>query len=189
MRRNCCRLKRVVAPRQLDQRLARLIAAKVAAWRANGRPRRNSLRPLRARSGQPEIIIDLQEKNTPGTKCAPTHVARSTRPGRDAARPARSAYRAHRTGEGTLNAAKVIVAALAALAGNVALAAAAVPLGTPLGEPLGQALGITALGAALGNLLGSPLGSVLPLASVGLLGVSAASLACGIYIVKRKKHR
>ena len=69
--------------------------------------------------------------------------------------------------------------------------AAAVPLGTPLGEPLGQGLGGTlgnALGDALGSFLGSPLGSVLPLASVGLLGVSVASLAFGIYIVKRKKR-
>jgi hypothetical protein len=81
----------------------------------------------------------------------------------------------------------LIVTALAASAANPALALAA--LGTPLGESLGQALGITALGAALGNLLGSQLGSVLPLASVGLLGVSAASLAFGIYVVKRKKHR
>jgi hypothetical protein len=93
--------------------------------------------------------------------------------------------------EGTLNAAKLIVAALAASAANVALAAA-VALGTPLGEPLGHALGGRlggALGSTLGSLLGEPLGSVLPLASVGLLGVSAASLAFGIYIVKRKKHR
>jgi hypothetical protein len=81
----------------------------------------------------------------------------------------------------------LIVTALAASAANPALALAA--LGAPLGESLGQALGLTALGAALGNLLGSQLGSVLPLASVGLLGVSAASLAFGIYIVKRKKHR
>jgi hypothetical protein len=86
-----------------------------------------------------------------------------------------------------LNAAKLIVTALAASAANPALALVA--LGTPLGESLGQALGGTALGAALGNLLGSPLGSVLPLASVGLFGVSAASLAFGIYVVKRKKHR
>ena len=86
-----------------------------------------------------------------------------------------------------MNAAKLIVTALAASAANTALAVVA--LGTPLGEPLGQTLGITALGATLGNLLGSPLGSVLPLASVGLLGVSALSLAVGIYIVKHKKHR
>jgi hypothetical protein len=96
------------------------------------------------------------------------------------------AYRA--VGEETLNVAKLIVAALAGSEANAALAAA-VALGTPLGEPLGQALGVTALGAALGSLLGSPLGSVLPLASLGLLGVSAASLAFGIYIVKRRKHR
>jgi hypothetical protein len=90
--------------------------------------------------------------------------------------------------EGNLNAAKWVVAAVAASAANVALAAA-VALGAPLGEPLGQVLGATALGTALGNLLGSQLGAVLPLASVGLLGVSAASLAFGIYIVKRKKHQ
>ncbi|HEX3631350.1 MAG TPA: hypothetical protein VHZ01_02485 [Casimicrobiaceae bacterium] len=86
-----------------------------------------------------------------------------------------------------MNAAKLIVAALAASAAGPALALVA--LGTPLGQSLGQALGVTALGAALGNLLGSPLGSVLPLATVGMLGVSAASLAFGIYIVKRNKHR
>jgi hypothetical protein len=91
--------------------------------------------------------------------------------------------------EGTLNGTKLIVAALAASAANVALAAIAVPLGVPMGGALGQTLGVTALGAALGSLLGSPLGSVLPLASVGLLGVCAASLAFGIYIVKQKKHR
>lgn len=93
--------------------------------------------------------------------------------------------------EGTLNAAKLIVTALAASAANAA-SAAAVALGTPLGEPLGQALGDTlggALGSALGSLLGEPLGSVLPLASVGLFGVSAASLAFGIYVVKRRKHQ
>ena len=90
-----------------------------------------------------------------------------------------------------MNSAKLIVAALAAPATNGALAAV-VALGTPLGEPLGQGLGDRlggTLGAALGNLLGLQLGSVLPLASVGLLGVCAASLAFGIYIVKRKKHR
>jgi LPXTG-motif cell wall-anchored protein len=43
------------------------------------------------------------------------------------------------------------------------------------------------LGGTLGFVLGSPLGS-LPVASVALLGVSALSLAIGIYIVKRKKH-
>jgi hypothetical protein len=91
----------------------------------------------------------------------------------------------------TLNAAKWIVAALAASAANWALAAF-VPLGTPLGHPLGQGLGNRlgdALGETLGSFLGSSLGSMLPHASVGLLGVSAASLAFGIYIVKRKKHR
>ena len=90
--------------------------------------------------------------------------------------------------EGNLSAAKWVVAAVAASAANVAFAAA-VALGAPLGEPLGRVLGGTALGSALGNLLGAQLGAGLPLASVGLLGVSAASLAFGIYIVKRKKHR
>jgi LPXTG-motif cell wall-anchored protein len=52
---------------------------------------------------------------------------------------------------------------------------------------LGDALG-GPLGAALGFFLGTPVGSVLPIASVTLLGVSALSLAIGIYIVKRKKH-
>ena len=83
-----------------------------------------------------------------------------------------------------MNAAKLIVAVWAASAASAALAAV-VALGTPLGEPLGQRLG-GALGNALGAAL-APLGSV-PLASVGLLGVSAASLAFGIYIVKRKKR-
>jgi len=90
-----------------------------------------------------------------------------------------------------LKAAKWIAAAAAASTANAALAAA-VALGTPLGEPLGQGLGNRlggALGVVLGDLLGSQLDSVLPLASVGLFGVSAASLAFGIYIVKRKNQR
>ena len=90
-----------------------------------------------------------------------------------------------------MNAAKLIVTAVAASATNAAWAAI-VALGNPLGEPLGQGLGDRlggTLGNALGDLLGSQLGSVLPLASVGLFGVSAASLAFGIYIVKRKKQR
>jgi hypothetical protein len=86
-----------------------------------------------------------------------------------------------------LNAGKLIVAALAASAANVALAGPTVPLGTALGNGLGLTLG-DPLGATLGFLLGSPLGAVLPIASVALLGVSALSLAIGIYIVKRKKH-
>jgi hypothetical protein len=87
-----------------------------------------------------------------------------------------------------LNAGKLIVAALAASAANVALAGPTVPLGTALGNGLGLTLG-DPLGATLGFLLGSPLGAVLPIASVALLGVSAVSLAIGIYIVKRKNHR
>ncbi len=83
-----------------------------------------------------------------------------------------------------MNAGKLIVAALAAAAANVALAGPIVPLGTGLGLNLGDPLGVT-----LGFVLGSALGSVLPIASVGLLGVSALSLAIGIYIVKHKKHR
>lgn len=89
-----------------------------------------------------------------------------------------------------MKAAKLILAAWAVMAANAALAAV-VALGTPLGEPLGQVLGNRlggALGGTLGSFLGSSLGSILPLASVGLLGVSAASLAFGIYIVKRKKR-
>lgn len=86
-----------------------------------------------------------------------------------------------------MNAGKLIVAALATSAANLALAGPTVPLGTSLGRGLGLTLG-DPLGATLGFLLGSPLGSVLPLASVALLGVSALSLAVGIYIVKRKKH-
>jgi hypothetical protein len=87
-----------------------------------------------------------------------------------------------------LNAGKLIVAALAASAANVALAGPTVPLGTALGNGLGLTLG-DPLGATLGFLLGSPLGAVLPIASVALLGVSALSLAIGSYIVKRKNHR
>ena len=83
-----------------------------------------------------------------------------------------------------MNAGKLIVAALAASAVNVALAGPTVPLGTGLGLNLGDPLGAT-----LGFVLGSAFGSVLPIASVGLLGVSALSLAIGIYIVKHKKHR
>jgi hypothetical protein len=89
-------------------------------------------------------------------------------------------------GEETVNAGKLIVAAFAASAANVTLAGPTVPLGTGLGNGLGLTLG-DALGGTLGFVLGSPLGS-LPVASVALLGVSALSLAIGIYIVKRKKH-
>ena len=88
-----------------------------------------------------------------------------------------------------MNAGKLIVAALAASVANVALAGpSVVPLGTALGRGLGLNLG-GPLGATLGFVLGSPLGSLLPIASVGLLGVAALSLAVGIYIVKHKKHR
>ncbi len=89
-----------------------------------------------------------------------------------------------------MKAGKLIVAALAASAANVALAGPTVPLGTGLGQGLGLTLGDAlgdSLGTTLGFLLGSPLGS-LPIASVALLGVSALSLAIGIYIVKHKKH-
>lgn len=87
-----------------------------------------------------------------------------------------------------MNAGKWVIAALAASAANMALAGPTVPLGTALGQGLGVTLG-GVLGATLGFVLGSPLGSVLPIASAGLLTVSALSLAFGIYIVKRKKHR
>ena len=90
-----------------------------------------------------------------------------------------------------MNAGKLIVAALAASAANVALAGPTVPLGTGLGNGLGLTLGDALggpLGATLGFFLGTPVGSLLPIASVTLLGVSALSLAIGIYIVKRKKH-
>jgi hypothetical protein len=91
-------------------------------------------------------------------------------------------------GEETLKAVKLIVAALAASAANAALAGPAVALGTSLGQGLGLRLG-DPLGATLAFVLGSPLGGVLPIESAGLLTVSAVSLAVGIYIVKRKKHR
>ena len=90
-----------------------------------------------------------------------------------------------------MNAAKLIAAAFAVSAANVALAGPTVPLGVGLGNRLGLTLGDALggpLGAALGFFLGTPVGSVLPIASVTLLGVSALSLAIGIYIVKRKKH-
>jgi hypothetical protein len=85
-----------------------------------------------------------------------------------------------------LNAGKLIATALAASAANMALAGPTVALGTSLGQNLGLSLG-DALGSTLGFVLGSPLDS-LPIGSVALLGVSALSLAIGIYIVKRKKH-
>ena len=79
-------------------------------------------------------------------------------------------------GEETLNAGKLIIAALATSVANVALAGPTVaPLGTSLGRGLGLSLG-DALGGTLGFVLGSPLGSVLPIASVALLGVSALTL-------------
>jgi len=106
----------------------------------------------------------------------------------DAAKMAARCHDMPNDGEGTLNAMKLIVAAWTGSMANAALAAVAVPLGTPLGHPLGLRLGGT-LGTTLGSLLGSPLGEILPVASVGLLTVSAASLAVGIYIVKRKKRR
>jgi hypothetical protein len=87
-----------------------------------------------------------------------------------------------------VNAGKLIVATLAASAANIALAGpSVVPLGTTVGRGLGLTLG-GPLGATLGFFLGTPVGSVLPIASVALLGVSALSLAIGIYIVKRKKQ-
>ena len=70
-----------------------------------------------------------------------------------------------------MNAGKLIIAALAASAANVALAGPTVPLGIALGNGLGLTLG-DPLGATLGFLLGSPIGSVLPIASVVLLGCS-----------------
>jgi hypothetical protein len=90
-----------------------------------------------------------------------------------------------------VNAGKLIAAAFAISAANVALAGPTVPLGVGLGDSLGLTLGDALggpLGATLGFFLGTPVGSVLPIASVALLGVSALSLAIGIYIVKRKKH-
>lgn len=88
-----------------------------------------------------------------------------------------------------MNATRLIVAASAALTANAALAG---PF-TALGTSLGQGLGLTALGGSLGTtlafVLGAPLGGVLPLGSIGLLTVSAASLVAGIYIVKRRKPR
>lgn len=91
-----------------------------------------------------------------------------------------------------MNAIKLIVTAMAAFLANAALAGPTVALGEPLGSALGRGLGLTlgdALGATLAVVLGTPLGGVLPIESAGLLTVSAVSLAVGIYIVKRKKHR
>lgn len=87
-----------------------------------------------------------------------------------------------------MNAIRLIVAVLAALMANAAVAGPSVVLGNPLGAGLGLSLG-GPLGVTLAFVLGSPLGGVLPLASVGLLTVSAVSLVTGIYIVKRRKPR
>jgi hypothetical protein len=77
-----------------------------------------------------------------------------------------------------------LLTAIPALAG--AGSAMAIPLGHPLGNPLGHVLGLP-LGGRLGSLLGLTLGDTLP--ASGILVVAAASLALGIYIVRRKRHR
>ena len=45
------------------------------------------------------------------------------------------------------------------------------------------------LGAALGESLGLALGSALPIGSIGLLTVAAASLVAGIRIARRKQSK
>jgi hypothetical protein len=79
-----------------------------------------------------------------------------------------------------LNNSRLIAGAVAALMAGGAMAGPTVTLGTPLGATLG-----VALGTFLGNRLGVPL----PLAAGGLLIVGAASLATGIWIVRRKRNR
>jgi len=75
----------------------------------------------------------------------------------------------------------LVAAALALTAATTAAAGPTVPLGTPLGRTLG---------VGLGSLLGTQLGGVaLPIVGGGLLAVAAASLAFGIWIVRRKKNR
>ena len=79
---------------------------------------------------------------------------------------------------------------MSVVAGSLALtvASAALAGGTPLGTALGNGLG-TALGNGLGAALGFQLGVPLPIVGGGLLTVAAASLAVGIWIVRRKKDR
>ena len=71
------------------------------------------------------------------------------------------------------------------VAGSLALTVASAALAAaPLGTPLGGRLGI-----GLGSVLGFQLGAPLPIVGGGLLVVAAASLAFGIWIVRRKKDR
>ena len=77
-----------------------------------------------------------------------------------------------------------LVAGVLGLVAAGTSAAQTISLGTTLGLPLGRPLGVT-----LGRLLGLPLGDVLPFAGSGILVVAAASLATGIYIVRRKRGR
>jgi hypothetical protein len=83
---------------------------------------------------------------------------------------------------------RLIVGAVALLFASVAVAGTAPPaLGTPLGFVLGTLLGVTALGGPV--LGGTVLGQVLPIVGGGVFLVAAASLALGIYIVRRKKAK
>ncbi|MEP6963911.1 MAG: hypothetical protein ABI845_00365 [Polaromonas sp.] len=75
---------------------------------------------------------------------------------------------------------KMIFGTLSFSMANMALAGAAVPLGTSLGISLGN---------ALGTALGLELGTALPIAGGGLLTIAAVSLLLGIRIVRRKQKR
>lgn len=74
----------------------------------------------------------------------------------------------------------LVAGSLALTVASAALAGPAAPLGVPLGGRLG---------VGLGSLLGFQLGLPLPIVGGGLLAVAAASLAFGIWIVRRKKDR
>jgi hypothetical protein len=80
----------------------------------------------------------------------------------------------------TMTPIKLIVGVLAAMFASVAFAGPGVPLGTPVGSVLGTVLGIQALG-------GTVVGQVLPIVGGGVFLIAAASLALGIYIVRRKQ--
>lgn len=82
-----------------------------------------------------------------------------------------------------MNAARLWMTMLGLASAGSAVAGPTVPLGQPLGLTLG-----TVLGHPLGGVLGVPLGDVLPAGSAVLM-VATVSLALGIYIVRRKRHR
>ena len=90
-----------------------------------------------------------------------------------------------------MNRARLLIATLGLGSAGSALAGPTILLGQPLGRPLGLNLGHVLgdpLGGTLGTFLGVPLGDALPTGSAVLV-VAAASLALGIYIARRKRHR